>query len=65
MPPAVLVSLPFTPISSLCQSRVYTRPLLVDLATPNFNLLDYVITRACSAVALCSRDMYEEVFAIS
>ncbi|KZV68514.1 Gpi16-domain-containing protein [Peniophora sp. CONT] len=56
LPPGVLVSLEPTSAlhhSSQTSQRVYTRPLLVDLATPDFSMLYNVIIMTCTLIALC------------
>ncbi|KZV68526.1 Gpi16 subunit, GPI transamidase component [Peniophora sp. CONT] len=58
LPPGVLVSLEPIPTPALHHSsgtsqRMYTRPLLVDLATPDFSMPYNVIIMTCTLIALC------------
>ncbi|VDC07906.1 unnamed protein product [Peniophora sp. CBMAI 1063] len=51
LPPAVLVDI--TPWFTQTYQRIYTRPLLVDLATPDFSMPYNVIIMTCTLIALC------------
>ncbi|KZV68518.1 Gpi16 subunit, GPI transamidase component [Peniophora sp. CONT] len=58
LPPGVLVSLEPTSTPALHRTsrtsqRVYTRPLLVDLATPDFSMPYNGIIMTCTLIALC------------
>ena len=48
----LLLFIDITPAPSPTQRRTYTRPLLVDLATPGFSMPYNVIIMSCTLIAL-------------